>query len=47
MWATKDHVVVCVETMQATKQRAKVDLLMQATKQITDVVYEAVFLEPG
>jgi hypothetical protein len=52
MWATKQHVVVCAETMQATKQRAKVDPLiqkvhMQATKQFADVAYEAVFLEPG
>ena len=38
--------------MQATKQRAKVDPLMQevhmqATKQLADVAYEAVFPEPG
>ena len=52
MRATKQRVVVCAETMQATKQRAKVDPLMQevhmqATKQLADVAYEAVFSEPG
>ena len=41
MWATKQRVVACAETMQATKQRAKVDPLMQevhmqATKQLAD-----------
>lgn len=51
MRAIKQRVVVCVETMQATKQRAKVNPLMhevhmQATKQLVDVAYEAVFLEP-
>ena len=49
MRVTKQRVVVCAETMQATKQRAKVDLLMQAvhmqaTKQLADVAYETVFL---
>ena len=52
MRATKQLVVACAKTMQATKQRAKVDLLMQAvhmqaTKQLTDVAYEAIFSEPG
>ena len=52
MRATKQRVVACAETMQATKQHAKVDLLiqavhMQATKQLADVAYEAVFSEPG
>ena len=51
MRATKQRVVVCTETMQATKQRAKVDLLMQevhmqTTKQLADVAYEVVFREP-
>ena len=48
MQATKQRVIVCAETMQATKQRAKVDPLMQevhmqATKQFADVAYEAIF----
>ena len=51
MRAIKQRVVVCAETMQTTKQHAKVDPLMQeihmqATKQIADVAYEVVFPEP-
>src|SRR4051812_230688 len=51
MRTTKQRVVVCAETMLATKQRVKVDSLMQevhmqATKQLADVAYEAAFLEP-
>ena len=50
MRATKQRVVACAETMQATKQHAKLDPLMQevhmqATKQLADVAYEAVFLK--
>ena len=52
MWATKQRVVACAETMQTTKQRAKVDPLMQevhmqVTKQLADAIYETVFLEAG
>ena len=52
MRATKQRVVACAETMQATKQRAKVDLLMQAvhmqaTKQLADGVLGPVFAQPG
>ena len=52
MRATKQRVVVCTKTMQVTKQRAKVDPLMQevhmqATKQLADVAYEAIFSESG
>ena len=52
MRAIKQHVVACAETMQVTKQHAKVDPLMQevhmqATKQLADVAYGAVFSEPG
>ena len=48
MRATKQRVVVCAEAMQATRQHAKVDPLMQevhmqATKQLADVAYEAIF----
>ena len=48
MQATKQRVGVCAETMQATKQHVKIDPLMQevhmqATKQLADVTYEAVF----
>ena len=51
MRATKQRVVACAETMQATKQHAKVDPLMQAVrmqanKQVADVTYEVVFREP-
>ena len=52
MRSTKQRVVACTETMQAIKQHAKVDPLMQkvhmqATKQLADITYEAVFREPG
>ena len=60
MRATKQRVVVCrdnagklyAETMQANKQRAKVDPLMQkayvqATKQLADDAFGAVLAHPG